>query len=818
MLIAALLLMNSCSNEELSNESTRENIAPVTLRLCSPSANVTRTWLDTSIDGMSYPVYWSNGDKVSVNGESSLPLSVADGQKVTEADFLFTTISAPYTILYPASAWAGVNDEGRIKITIPDSQEWKADTFSDGAALLYGMAENETERAELINLCGAVSLTLSDKHGKIIKSISVKSLSEDDPIAGDFILDTSEGKPELHPESNSSCHLNIVLPDEGVTLSPEGTSFIFTIPAGDYPDGFSIVIEDAETYIQRSYWLRQSAGADPGVTLHAGRIVEFEMMEYEAQAKEIRSADDWERFAHACNEAAGTDGWDSEWRFKDGICRLGADITAENLTCIENWRGHLDCCGHTITLTAAESPLFRTLSGVVENLTISGSNSCTDPAAYGASIFAGTIDGGLLSDCMNTADLNVTDWNGDMISGVFASDMRTGVIRGCTNEGVVNITSDISSSNNKVIVGGLVGTVQPEGTCIIEKCINNAEVNITFVKGTDDKQYPLYGGYGGIVGHVSTGTPESHLTIRKCSNNGDVTASYLNDSKVSTEMTSAVGGIIGSAICYDESGKFFSWWHRSKTAVLDDVFPDMDGLYMEMEDCINTGDIYSFFTASCSSDDPTKAYVGGVAGAVNGLKDAHAKISGCRNEGKVIPTYEGAYTRSGLSVVAGGMLGYGGYVDLSDCIVRSFQVGTLKKQIYSASGGIGLATLAFTMTGCEINANVQMIRSANYTEDNYSLGFTLSTKQNSKGGIRWPMIELEGSSVTGNSFGGSITYSAEIVKYNEADAAAYADTETLVVDESNFEGLIASPSFFADYDKKGFHTQVDISSNTFLNQ
>ena len=47
----------------------------------------TKTWLDYQAGGSPLKVYWSDGDKINVNGISSLSLSVEDGTKTSLADF-----------------------------------------------------------------------------------------------------------------------------------------------------------------------------------------------------------------------------------------------------------------------------------------------------------------------------------------------------------------------------------------------------------------------------------------------------------------------------------------------------------------------------------------------------------------------------------------------------------------------------------------------------------------------------------------------------------------------------------------------------------
>ena len=52
--------------------------------------------------GDSFPLYWSNGDKISANGFESNAISVGEG--VTAASFTIpAALEAPYCIAYPAA-------------------------------------------------------------------------------------------------------------------------------------------------------------------------------------------------------------------------------------------------------------------------------------------------------------------------------------------------------------------------------------------------------------------------------------------------------------------------------------------------------------------------------------------------------------------------------------------------------------------------------------------------------------------------------------------------------------------------------------------
>ena len=76
-----------------------------------------------------YPLYWSEGDQISINGVESNALSVS-GNSATATFTIPGTLNAPYCIAYPAAA------EGKVRFA--DQQSYTEGTFSNGASTMYG--------------------------------------------------------------------------------------------------------------------------------------------------------------------------------------------------------------------------------------------------------------------------------------------------------------------------------------------------------------------------------------------------------------------------------------------------------------------------------------------------------------------------------------------------------------------------------------------------------------------------------------------------------------------------------------------------------
>lgn len=735
----------------------------------------TKTMLG-DVDGYKVPVYWSQGDRINVNGVTSSPLNVGDGQRLSKAEFLLNNVALPYTVIYPAEIYSGLNQEGKLVLEIPQQQDYVPGSFAQGADILFGTSSEEGP-VVMNHLCGTVKLSLTDEEGSIVEKLTLTSLSEGCPLSGTFVLDAETSTLTCEEGFNS---IQMALPEGGIVLGSETTDFYLTIPAGKYPDGFEIKLEDSRKYILRLNWLREEAGAQPGVTVNAGQLVQFSTQEYDPDAREICSAEDWELFAAAYN--AGGEDWKKDWLGKDGVIRLGADITAKSLTRIVSLSHDIDGCGYSITQSAGSTPLIGTNRATVSNLTMKGKMIPADPFNAGAVVFTTTLGAaGKFINCHNEMDIVVNALeNSDVVAGAFVRSMQGGVIRNCTNKGNISVYSNISKvKDQRGLAGGFVAIVRDlTGPALIENCVNDG--NVSFVMGktaTLAGNRPINAGYAGIVANVTYGTADTYLTVKDCVNNGDVSVSYTPDPTGAQALVSGAGGIVGLSTKLSSTGGGYA-------------SASGDSYYLVLEGCVNNGNIANRLVCSSGSAELNKSFSGGVAGVIHGIKASHAQIIDCENYGKV-ECYEGAYSRAALCVSCGGLLGCGAFVDMKDCIVNSPSVGTLKRQSYSVSAGVGILHQTFTMTGCKFFANLNIIRSTKFAEKNWSLGFSLSTSSadgNTSG------ASLAGSSVTGCSFGGTLTTNKELVEYNST-ATTFGAMETTTFTASDFGDHIASKSY-----------------------
>lgn len=653
-----------------------------------------KTWLDYQAGGSPLKVYWSDGDKINVNGISSLSLSLEEGAKMPVADFNIYGVEAPFKVIYPATIVSGTtyDSDGYMKVELPSSQAYHPTTFASGAAIMCGYSEDAN--VSLSNLCSAVRVNV--KGTETIVSASVISASESAPLCGDFKISPEEG---VLVAVEGSVKLNLEF-TENVTLNEEGVDFFFTLPAGDYSDGLSFYFEREDGRNLECIWRPESA-------LEAGKLYSFNDVDYVPGAKDITTVEDWEEFA------AGFNSDDSEvknatlqkYLYKGGFVRLGADIKAENLSSITgDFIYVLDGNGYTITREAADRPLFSSVSGEIKNLSLDGS---LDLGEMSGSPLAYTLnEGGKISSCVNNMSVKASTASDTYVSGL-VTVMKGGTIESCTNNGTVDVVIDVDGGIYYVGVAGIVADLQADQadrSVLLKNCTNSSVGALTLSPAlsfkasasTKDKGMKACA-LAGIAGFVRS---SANYTFDNCDNEGPITLSAKNIANANGNSCRpvSVGGILGLAAPLDDDG-----------TLKDPAAYEQDGFALSLRDCDNKGLIYNCgVTYATTTQSKTKMFTGGIAGSIAGRDEQYAHIASCTNTGDVI-TYDiiadtPGYVvsgRPGYCAVAGGLVGFGGYLNIDGCSIDC-QIGNGKRPMVAWGGAIGYAVRPFIVNNATL--------------------------------------------------------------------------------------------------------------------
>ncbi len=287
---------------------------------------------------------------------------------------------------------------------------------------------------------------------------------------------------------------------------------------------------------------------------------------------------------------------------------LASDITLPG-SYIEPFWGILDGNGKTVTVSA---PMFNDFSGEVKNLTIKGDIYAIDANAAAFATLSAT--GFNATNCVNNANVTVTG-TGKWAAG-FVADCENNTVpmifKDCVNNG--NIYVD-STADQKMRAGGFAGIID---SCILFDCTNNGDV---YAKG----YIPIAGGFVSRVGlHAASYTAEAY----NCVNTGDVVVedTYTKADGTFANGNSDAGGIFGHIGTDGQSGWYKIWGCRNDGKIeapyrvggmVGYVYAAKTTAYVDIQFCINTGDISYGRLQKASADTVLYDYAGPFVGYTN---------------------------------------------------------------------------------------------------------------------------------------------------------------------------------------------------------
>ena len=452
-----------------------------------------------------YPLYWSEGDAVVVNGQVSNALT-AEQAGSAGATFSFAEVVArPWCVVYPAPAAVAaeevVEGEGETTpatvypVNFLAAQPYTVGTFAPQAAPMYGYGAEAAEGEEapyvqLQHLTGVLRLAV--KGSVTLASVNVEAEGK---IAGAFTVDCATGA--LVAEDSASNVVSVVLPEEGLVLNAEKATPIYVaVPAGQHGIYTVTLVSTADT--ENTMVVRFNSDYHP---VEAGVVKEFAEFEFQANASNaqegelvIVNAAQMKRLAQL-----------SEVGQLGNVNKvtIGAviDMSQVDWAPINLFPSNIVFDGGNFEISGLKAPLFNSTAATIKNVKLTGVNIVeTENPQVGAiarSFF------GTMTDCSATGTL------------------------------VVNNTTFTTTASmdiyNVIDIGGLVGIA---GGATFENCEN--KVNVT-IKSVAAEELDPSAAIGGAVGAAHSGSSFTNVD-----NYGGVTIDVRE-----TTISLRVGGIIG---------------------------------------------------------------------------------------------------------------------------------------------------------------------------------------------------------------------------------------------------------------------------------
>ena len=264
ILLAAIALVGCYNDVPTDNAIAGEGVTTLTIELPE-----TRTILGEK-SGDSYPVYWSEGDCIAMNGKCSTEAVINNDNRSSATFSVNYLLNYPYRITYP---YVSTTSYLSPKVLFPSEQSYVEGSFAQSSAPMCGYVASENDNVELKHLAAVLRLPVkAHQNGVVLKKIVVKA-TNNTKISGTFSVDCQSGA--VSATNDSFNNITYTLPSNFELSTTKESIFHITMPA---VDAGKCVVEfvDSKGGVMVGSWNTKS--------LAAGVVREFKSITYKAGA------------------------------------------------------------------------------------------------------------------------------------------------------------------------------------------------------------------------------------------------------------------------------------------------------------------------------------------------------------------------------------------------------------------------------------------------------------------------------------------------------------------------------------------------------
>ena len=572
--VAALLVGIACTTDTTENLG----VAVGGHTEIALSLESSRTQLGEKVDNV-YPLYWSEGDKISVNGVVSEALEASADGNESAVFTLNGNVAYPYNIVSPAAEGISAVTSGCQAVVFPATQSYVANNVDGNAVVMYGYAENG-ETPILKHLTGVLRIAV--KGQVTLSSLAVTSAKG--ALAGTYDVNCANG--ELVAQAGSTSDTVTMSFGEGLTLGTEATPIFVALPAGEY-GLVSVTLNTTEG--EKMVVKFDTHDRD----IAAGKVREFSEIGFVANA-----GDEEDLFVIDSKEALIAFAANPT---KSAKVTAAIDMSGVAWTPIDGFGQTFD--GGNFAIKGLSAPLFKNSNGVIKGVKLEDVNIVSN----------------------NTLVL------GAVVCNLFANADKTGVVENCSVSGTITINNStliLASSYDSLYevahFGGVVGSLH--GGSIVN-CVNEAKVQIDAVAKADNAVV-IHSFVGGVVGCSSTvalGDSVGYSSVRGCENYGAIN---YHDTAIKQVLVPHVGGIVGATTKENQGeisncSNYGAIDYNSTSGMIDtslgiDGGLTMGGIVGSSYGVMENNSNYGILTISGGK--PKGLHLGGVAGSISPIK------------------------------------------------------------------------------------------------------------------------------------------------------------------------------------------------------
>ena len=190
----------------------------------SISLEPSRTSLGDKKTDNTYPVFWSEGDRIAINGTASERAVIDPSNKSVATFTVASTIGEPYHITYPYTEGLSAS-----KVVFPAEQSYAEGTFAAGAAPMCGYVASKGDEVQLKHLAGVLRLPVkAAKEGVTLEKVVITSLNGT-KLSGEFEVDCINAT--IAASATATDHITYTLPSNFALSTTSEKILYITLPA-----------------------------------------------------------------------------------------------------------------------------------------------------------------------------------------------------------------------------------------------------------------------------------------------------------------------------------------------------------------------------------------------------------------------------------------------------------------------------------------------------------------------------------------------------------------------------------------------------------
>ncbi len=481
----------------------------------SLSIEEARTHISTAV-GNKYPMYWSETDKISVNGVEATETLLNEDKTIATFTIPSENLGDTWRIAYPATA------DNQVKFE--KEQTHTEGTFGNNVTTMY--AQCPANEAVTLNHLTAV-LKLGLKGSATLDRVQVSTIDRA-PIAGAFDIDFETGA--VTPTGTATPIITYSFGDNGLQLTEAAQDIHVVVPAGEYKELYLTLFEKG-TSGKVMYATVKATKDDPTTEdkvekpLNAGQMRSFGELEYKANGAlfVIDSTDKLAEFKDMIEDETAPLATDAV---------LVADIEApENWEPINGVNYTNTLYGNGYAINGLTAPLFGTTSASFKGLHLMGvaieETTTPNVGAFARKVTYTDLVSPTIENCSAKGTITVK-YEGEVITdlaygiGGLIGNLYGAQVSNCTNNVIIDvqqIAKEGDTTSKSTMVGGVVGHAvnYTEHQVVIDNCTNNATICYSDASNTADisvtgsavKNLKI----GGVVGDANADAEQEESSI-----------------------------------------------------------------------------------------------------------------------------------------------------------------------------------------------------------------------------------------------------------------------------------------------------------------